>query len=98
MEASLLTAVLWGGLAAASLLIGYSLSRRRLSMRTVGLVMGLGAGALIGAIAYELIPESSSSSSRARCWCVPSAPSPTSLRIGRLTPHGGGAHKGTRGW
>jgi ZIP family zinc transporter len=57
MEASLLTAVLWGGLAAASLLIGYALSRRRLSMRTVGLVMGLGAGALIGAIAYELIPE-----------------------------------------
>ena len=49
--------MLWGGLAAASLLIGYALSRRRLSMRIVGLVMGLGAGALIGAIAYELIPE-----------------------------------------
>jgi ZIP family zinc transporter len=58
MEASLLTAILWGGLAAASLLLGYFLSRRNLSMRTVGLVMGLGAGALIGAIAYELIPES----------------------------------------
>jgi ZIP family zinc transporter len=57
MEASLLTAVLWGGLAAASLLLGYFLSTRNLSMRTVGLVMGLGAGALIGAVAYELIPE-----------------------------------------
>jgi zinc transporter, ZIP family len=57
MGPSLLTAVLWGGLAAASLLIGYFLSTRHLSMRTVGLVMGLGAGALIGAIAYELIPE-----------------------------------------
>jgi len=57
MEPSLLTAVLWGGLAAASLLVGYLLSRRQLSKQTVGLVMGLGAGALIGAIAYELIPE-----------------------------------------
>jgi len=57
MEPNLLTAVLWGGLAAASLLVGYLLSRRQLSKRTVGLVMGLGAGALIGAIAYELIPE-----------------------------------------
>lgn len=58
MEPSLLTAILWGGLGAASLLLGYYFSTRNLSMRTVGLVMGLGAGALIGAIAYELIPES----------------------------------------
>jgi ZIP family zinc transporter len=57
VETSLLTAALWGGLAAASLLVGYYLSTRHLSMRTVGLVMGVGAGALIGAIAYELIPE-----------------------------------------
>ena len=56
-DSAVLSAVLWGGLAAASLLIGYALSKRQLSMRTVGLVMGLGAGALIGAIAYELIPE-----------------------------------------
>ena len=58
MEPSLLTAVLWGGLAASSLLIGYYLSTRRLSRRSLGQLMGLGAGALIGAIAYELIPES----------------------------------------
>lgn len=52
------TAVLWGGLAAAALLVGYWLARRNLSNRTIGMVMGLGAGALLSAIAYELIPES----------------------------------------
>lgn len=54
----MLTAVLWGGLAAAALLIGYLLADRGLSNRTVGIIMGLGAGALISAIAYELVPES----------------------------------------
>jgi ZIP family zinc transporter len=51
-------AVLWGGLAAASLLIGYLLSARGLSNRTIGMIMGFGAGALLSAIAYELVPES----------------------------------------
>ncbi|OGO28274.1 MAG: hypothetical protein A2W33_03085 [Chloroflexi bacterium RBG_16_52_11] len=54
----MLSAFLWGGFAAASLLIGYVLSGRELSNRTIGIVMGFGAGALISAIAYELIPES----------------------------------------
>jgi ZIP family zinc transporter len=53
----MLYAVVWGGLAAAALLIGYFLSKRGLSNLTVGLIMGIGAGALIGAIAYELVPE-----------------------------------------
>jgi ZIP family zinc transporter len=53
-----LAAFLWGGLAASSLLIGYFLAGRGLSNRTIGLVMGFGAGALISAIAYELVPES----------------------------------------
>jgi zinc transporter, ZIP family len=53
-----LTATLWGGFAAASLLIGYLLARRGLSNRTTGMIMGFGAGALISAIAYELVPES----------------------------------------
>lgn len=53
----MLTAFLWGGLAAASLLIGFALAGRGLSNRTIGLVMGVGAGALISAIAYELVPE-----------------------------------------
>jgi zinc transporter, ZIP family len=55
---AVLTATLWGGLAAASLLIGYLLARRGLSNLATGMIMGFGAGALISAIAYELVPES----------------------------------------
>ncbi len=54
----MLTAFLWGGLAAASLLVGFALAGRGLSRRAIGLIMGFGAGALISAIAYELVPES----------------------------------------
>jgi ZIP family zinc transporter len=54
----LISAFLWGGLAAASILIGYFLANRDLSNRTIGIIMGVGAGALLSAIAYELIPES----------------------------------------
>ena len=54
----MLSAIVWGGLAAASLMIGYLLARRGLSNRTIGMIMGIGAGALLSAIAYELIPES----------------------------------------
>lgn len=54
----MLAAILWGGLAAASLLIGYFLATRGPSQRTTGLIMGIGAGALVAAIAYELVPES----------------------------------------
>jgi ZIP family zinc transporter len=53
----LLSAVLWGGFAAASLLVGFYLSSRGLSKRTIGMIMGFGAGALLSAIAYELVPE-----------------------------------------
>lgn len=55
----MIAAMVWGGLAAASLLVGYGLMTRGPSRRTMGLIMGLGAGALISAIAYELVPESS---------------------------------------
>ncbi|MCL4264976.1 MAG: ZIP family zinc transporter [Anaerolineae bacterium] len=51
-------AIWWGGLAAASLLVGYLLANRGLSNRTIGMIMGIGAGALLSAIAYELVPES----------------------------------------
>ena len=54
----MLAATLWGGFAAFSLLIGYWLTRRKLSNRNIGIIMGFGAGALISAIAYELVPES----------------------------------------
>lgn len=51
-------AIFWGGVAAASLLIGFALSGRGLSNRATGMFMGIGAGALLSAIAYELVPES----------------------------------------
>ena len=54
----MLAAILWGGLAAASLLIGYFLATRGPSQRAIGLIMGIGSGALVAAIAYELVPES----------------------------------------
>jgi zinc transporter, ZIP family len=54
----MLSATLWGGFAAVSLLIGYFLASRELSNRTIGMIMGFGAGALLSAIAYELMPES----------------------------------------
>ena len=54
----MVAAFLWGGLAASSLLVGFALGERRLSHRTVGLIMGFGAGALLSALAYELVPES----------------------------------------
>ncbi len=58
MNNSVLTAILWGGLAATSLLLGYLLAERNLTNRTIGMIMGFGAGALLSAIAYELVPES----------------------------------------
>ena len=42
----MIAAVLWGGLAAASLLIGFYLATRRPSQRATGLIMGIGAGAI----------------------------------------------------
>ncbi len=52
-------AAMWGGLAAASLLLGAALALRwSLSERLVGAIMGFGSGALISSIAYELVPES----------------------------------------
>lgn len=53
----MLSATLWGGFAAASLLVGFYLSSRGLSNRTIGIIMGFGAGALLSAISYELVPE-----------------------------------------
>ncbi len=54
----MLNAALVGGLAASSLLVGYALAGRGLSRRALGMIMGFGAGALLSAIAYELIPAS----------------------------------------
>lgn len=54
----MVSAFLWGGLSAIPLVIGFLLAERGLSNRTIGLIMGFGSGALISAIAYELVPES----------------------------------------
>jgi len=52
-----LEALVWGGLGASSLLVGAVLAlRTTLSNRTVGLVLAFGAGTLISAVAYELVP------------------------------------------
>jgi zinc transporter, ZIP family len=51
-------AFLWGALSAISLMIGFLIAERGLSNKVIGLIMAFGAGALISAIAYELVPES----------------------------------------
>jgi ZIP family zinc transporter len=52
-----LGALIWGGAAASSLLVGAVLALRTTpSNRTVGLVLAFGAGTLISAVAYELVP------------------------------------------
>lgn len=54
-----LAAAFLGALAASALLIGALLVMwRKPSSRTIGLVMGFGAGALISSITYELVPDS----------------------------------------
>src|SRR6187431_1102753 len=58
MTATALTAAMWGALVASSLVIGSGLALwLRPSKRFVGLIMGFGSGALISAVAYELVAE-----------------------------------------
>lgn len=53
-------ALLWGGFSSASLYIGAVLAgQMEHRTRATGLVMGFGAGTLLSAVAYQLIPESS---------------------------------------
>jgi zinc transporter, ZIP family len=54
----MINAFLWGLLATSSLIIGGSIAYRlNLSKRTLGVIMAFGAGTLIAAISFELIPE-----------------------------------------
>lgn len=54
----MLEAVAWGTLAASSLLLGSLLGAlTSISERTVGLILGFGAGALISAVSFELTDE-----------------------------------------
>jgi zinc transporter, ZIP family len=48
----------WGTLAASSLVFGAILALRlRIGLRTIGLIMGFGAGVLISAVAFDLVEE-----------------------------------------
>ena len=52
------TAILWGAVAASSLVIGMLLGLARTwPERLVGLVLAFGAGALISAVSFELFEE-----------------------------------------
>ena len=54
----MLNAFLWGLLATSSLIIGGSIAYRlSLSNKALGIIMALGAGALISAVSYELMDE-----------------------------------------
>jgi zinc transporter, ZIP family len=83
----------WGALAASSLLIGYLVAELRPSNRMIGLIMGFGAGALISAIAYELVPESAISG-----WGIAAAFALGALAFffgDWLVDHVGGRHRKT---
>jgi ZIP family zinc transporter len=54
----MLNAFLWGILATSSLILGGVIaSRFSLGKRTVGIIMGFGAGTLLSAVSYELVYE-----------------------------------------
>jgi ZIP family zinc transporter len=57
---SVWAALLWGALSSASLFVGQALARPlEPRTRTTGLLMGFGAGTMLSAVAYELVPLSS---------------------------------------
>jgi hypothetical protein len=54
----------WGTLASSSLVTGALVALRfHLSLRTIGLIMGFGAGVLISAVSFDLIEEAAAKSS-----------------------------------
>lgn len=60
MRATIFDAAFWGLISTSPLIIGAWIGLKfRPSSKIVGMVMGFGAGALISAVAYELIPETS---------------------------------------
>ena len=55
----------WGTLAASSLVIGALVALWfHIGLRTIGLIMGFGAGVLISAVAFDLVEEAFGTSSR----------------------------------
>jgi ZIP family zinc transporter len=54
----------WGTLAASTLVIGAVLAMVfRIALRTIGLIMGFGAGVLISAVAFDLVQEAADTAS-----------------------------------
>jgi zinc transporter, ZIP family len=91
---SSLAAAFWGALAASSLIIGAVLAvRARLSNRVIGSVMGFGAGALIGAIAYELVPDSLISGAGRQIFAAFAAGTLTFFVCDWLIDNRGGRHR-----
>jgi len=82
----MIAALLRGGSAAGSLLLGCLSAERGLSNRTIGLVMGLGAGALSGAIAHGLVPESTIGGWEMAASFVAGAPHGEPHRLGSQPP------------
>jgi ZIP family zinc transporter len=59
----MVSAFLWGVLAASSLVIGAIIALRvRISRRAIGLIMAFGAGVLISALAFDLVEEAAATS------------------------------------
>jgi zinc transporter, ZIP family len=57
---SIWSALFWGGFSSAALYIGEVLAGpMKDAHRATGLIMGFGAGTLLSAVAYELVPETS---------------------------------------
>jgi zinc transporter, ZIP family len=91
---SIYTAAFWGAFAASALVLGAVLALRiRLSNRVIGSVMGFGAGALIGAIAYELIPESLISGAGLGIWAAFGAGALTFFVCDWVIDNGGGRYR-----
>jgi zinc transporter, ZIP family len=60
----MLEAFAWGLVAASSLVLGAVVALRfRIGRRTIGLIMGFGAGVLISAVAFDLIEEAAAQAS-----------------------------------
>jgi len=91
------TAIVWGALAASSLIIGALLGlARRWPERWVGLVLAFGAGALISAVSFELAEEGRAVGSGASVGIGLAAGALTYWALSRqLARHGGGKGAGT---
>jgi ZIP family zinc transporter len=65
----LIEAIVWGGLAASSLLVGSAIAFfRPVGRRALGLIMAFGSGVLISAVAYDLVADAFASAGGNAIW------------------------------